>query len=216
MKNFTGERKEGGFGGGYKGSNGGGRPFQKKSWGNDRNSSDRPVVMHKATCNECGKTCEVPFRPTGEKPVYCNDCFNKKRDPSDSRGAKSSYDDRAPKYPQRDFNDRHAPRPEFRSEARTERPNYKPTISADETKKQLTDIGFKLDRLIAAMEKMTKPTSPVAAPVVSAPKTESKKVVVAPKVESKKAPTKVATPRVVKKVVSKAAPAKKVIAKKKK
>lgn len=31
--------------------------------------------MHKATCADCGNRCEVPFRPTGDKPVYCSDCF---------------------------------------------------------------------------------------------------------------------------------------------
>ena len=33
--------------------------------------------MHKATCAECGKSCEVPFRPSGDKPVYCSNCFSK-------------------------------------------------------------------------------------------------------------------------------------------
>lgn len=33
--------------------------------------------MHKATCSECGKICEVPFRPTGERPVFCSFCFDK-------------------------------------------------------------------------------------------------------------------------------------------
>ena len=28
-----------------------------------------------ATCAQCGKTCEVPFRPNGSRPVYCSDCF---------------------------------------------------------------------------------------------------------------------------------------------
>jgi len=38
--------------------------------------------MFKAICANCGKDCEVPFRPTGDKPVYCSDCFEKmgKRD----------------------------------------------------------------------------------------------------------------------------------------
>jgi len=36
--------------------------------------SGRPS-MHRATCSECGKPCEVPFKPTGDKPVYCSDCF---------------------------------------------------------------------------------------------------------------------------------------------
>ncbi len=34
--------------------------------------------MFKATCANCGKSCEVPFRPTGDKPVYCRDCFAKR------------------------------------------------------------------------------------------------------------------------------------------
>lgn len=33
--------------------------------------------MHRATCNKCGRDCEVPFRPTGERPVFCQDCFKK-------------------------------------------------------------------------------------------------------------------------------------------
>ena len=31
--------------------------------------------MHPAVCAECGKDTEVPFRPTGERPVYCSDCY---------------------------------------------------------------------------------------------------------------------------------------------
>jgi CxxC-x17-CxxC domain-containing protein len=35
--------------------------------------------MHEAICAECGRTCQVPFRPSGDKPVYCSDCFAQKR-----------------------------------------------------------------------------------------------------------------------------------------
>ena len=31
-------------------------------------------------CDKCGKETTVPFRPTGNKPIYCRDCFNKKDD----------------------------------------------------------------------------------------------------------------------------------------
>jgi CxxC-x17-CxxC domain-containing protein len=31
--------------------------------------------MHPATCADCGNQCEVPFKPTGEKPVFCSNCF---------------------------------------------------------------------------------------------------------------------------------------------
>lgn len=35
--------------------------------------------MHKATCEECKKECEVPFKPSGDRPVYCKECFSKRR-----------------------------------------------------------------------------------------------------------------------------------------
>lgn len=35
--------------------------------------------MHDAKCAECGASTKVPFKPTGERPVYCSDCFQKKR-----------------------------------------------------------------------------------------------------------------------------------------
>ena len=35
--------------------------------------------MHKATCSECGKECEVPFKPTEGRPVYCRECYAKKK-----------------------------------------------------------------------------------------------------------------------------------------
>tara|TARA_Y100000310_G_C20675397_1_gene812757 strand:+ start:2482 stop:2715 length:234 start_codon:yes stop_codon:yes gene_type:complete len=38
-----------------------------------------PREMHKATCSECGKECEVPFKPTEGRPVFCRDCFAKKK-----------------------------------------------------------------------------------------------------------------------------------------
>jgi CxxC-x17-CxxC domain-containing protein len=37
------------------------------------NKNSRP--MHSAVCAECGKNCEVPFKPSGDRPVYCQGCF---------------------------------------------------------------------------------------------------------------------------------------------
>ena len=36
--------------------------------------------MHTAVCADCGAETKVPFKPTGERPVYCNECFQKRRD----------------------------------------------------------------------------------------------------------------------------------------
>ncbi len=33
--------------------------------------------MFQTECDKCGDACEVPFRPTGERPVYCRGCFEK-------------------------------------------------------------------------------------------------------------------------------------------
>src|SRR5438309_1109743 len=35
-----------------------------------------PREMTAVTCSSCGKATEVPFVPTGDRPVYCSDCFS--------------------------------------------------------------------------------------------------------------------------------------------
>ena len=45
----------------------------------DRGSNRGPVTMHQAVCDKCRKECEVPFRPTSGKPVYCSSCFEDKK-----------------------------------------------------------------------------------------------------------------------------------------
>lgn len=34
--------------------------------------------MHPVVCAECGKDTEVPFKPTGDRPVYCRECFDRR------------------------------------------------------------------------------------------------------------------------------------------
>jgi CxxC-x17-CxxC domain-containing protein len=38
-----------------------------------------PREMFSATCASCGREAQVPFRPSGAKPVYCSDCFTSQR-----------------------------------------------------------------------------------------------------------------------------------------
>jgi len=33
--------------------------------------------MHKAICADCGKECEVPFKPIEGRKIYCRDCYRK-------------------------------------------------------------------------------------------------------------------------------------------
>ena len=60
--NFRGNRSGGGF---------------KK-----RGFNDGPREMHKTTCSECKNECEVPFKPVNGKPVYCRECYIKKKEGS--------------------------------------------------------------------------------------------------------------------------------------
>ena len=41
----------------------------------------RERVLHKAVCADCKKGCEVPFKPSGDRPVYCKECFAKRKNP---------------------------------------------------------------------------------------------------------------------------------------
>lgn len=57
--------------------------FDTKRFENTRqnNRSDKGFrsnekKMYTATCADCGNRCEVPFRPSGDKPVYCSNCFD--------------------------------------------------------------------------------------------------------------------------------------------
>lgn len=67
-----------------RGRSGGGRGFERRGF-NDRGSRG-PAQMHQAVCDNCRKDCEVPFRPTSGKPIYCKNCFESNRG-SDSRPA---------------------------------------------------------------------------------------------------------------------------------
>ena len=49
--------------------------YQQDGGGFDRG----PREMHKATCADCQKECEVPFKPSGNRPVYCRECFSKRK-----------------------------------------------------------------------------------------------------------------------------------------
>ena len=111
-----------------------GRPsFPKKSWG-DRGAGNREAaVMHKATCSDCGKSCEVPFRPSGEKPVYCNDCFGGKRGQSTEGFVRKEFSNPAP----------------ARATGESNRGN-------DDVKRQLEAVNAKLERLIQTVDTLVR------------------------------------------------------------
>lgn len=87
-------------GGGF----GGGRNSNRSGFGGGSDRSD----LYKAVCAECGKDCQVPFRPTGTRPVYCSECFEAQNGGSDRgprresqnsfRGGRQQMFDRRPSF----------------------------------------------------------------------------------------------------------------------
>jgi len=89
MGNFRSDnRREGGFGrdrprfgnrrtGGFSGRSESG--FGDRRGFRDRNSRGfgerRAFQRTEVTCDKCGKQCDVPFKPTSGKPIFCRECF---------------------------------------------------------------------------------------------------------------------------------------------
>jgi len=110
--------------GGY--SRGGDRP----SFGGPGFKRDSGETF-KATCSKCHKSCDVPFRPNGKKPVFCRDCFVR----DDARPTGGTYEKRS-------FNQERS----FSAPQQTEDPR----IGA--MQRELTTIHAKLDGLIKSLE----------------------------------------------------------------
>jgi len=69
------------------------RPRRPEGRSFERRDSDRPrsrnsgLELHRVVCARCGESCEVPFKPTNSKPVYCRDCFKKNESSDDEKFA---------------------------------------------------------------------------------------------------------------------------------
>jgi CxxC-x17-CxxC domain-containing protein len=142
--------------GGHGGSRfGGGRP--------SRPGFDRPrpqfggghkegIELFDAICSKCGNACQVPFRPNGQKPVYCRACFGS---PAQAPAGRENFIRRdVPMAPMAPI----APRIEDRSIA--------------DLKQQMSAMNAKMDNILRIVETLSKqkPVVPVAPAVtVSAP-----------------------------------------------
>lgn len=168
------------FGGGKK--FGGDKKFGTTGRGHDR--GDRKSAgseMFSAVCSECRKSCEVPFRPSGDKPVFCRDCFGNK-----DKGA--SRDFRGSERASSDF--RKDSRPAYREETRAPRPEH--GGGNEEMKRRIESIESKINRILEYMNTQTQALSrnTVVAGEVSIPKKERK-----PKVDKKAVVVKKKAPK---------------------
>ena len=42
--------------------------------------------LYDVKCAKCGKQTQVPFKPSGDRPVYCRDCYMEQRKGGMGRG----------------------------------------------------------------------------------------------------------------------------------
>lgn len=193
---FGGGSRGGSFGGGNRGGSsfGGGRSSARPG-----NRDFRESQMFSATCAECQKTCEVPFRPSGDKPVYCSYCFSKHKEDGGDHPRRNDRNDRRDERPHSATNSFASRTPSF---------DRAPKAQADNTlvldlKKQIENVNNKLDKVMELLKRGdsvevkkapetkvdVKALSAVVKKAIVAP--ASKKVVVAAKVAVAKKPVKV-------------------------
>jgi CxxC-x17-CxxC domain-containing protein len=178
----------------------GGRPKSDANYGpkkrfesNDRGprrddrGGERKIELFTTACTTCGKSCEVPFKPDGTKPVLCRDCFAAKNAGGDNArsGNRFPSNDLAQRKPERSFD---APRVE-----------RAPGISKEDfaaLSRHVTALDAKINEILELVKSahVVVEKSSVAAEVATGEEVTIKKV---------RKPKKVT--KVVKKVVKKAA-----------
>jgi len=45
-------------------------------------NGSRERTYTQVICADCSKECEIPFKPSGGRPVYCKECFSKRKEGS--------------------------------------------------------------------------------------------------------------------------------------
>ena len=154
--------------------------------GNDR-GGERKIELFTTACTTCGKSCEVPFKPDGTKPVLCRDCFAAKNAGGDNArgGNRFPSNDFAPRKPERSFD--------------TPRLERTPGVSREDfaaLSRHVTALDAKINEILAIVKTAhaVVEKSPVAAEATTGEEVTIKK-------EQK---PKKAAKKVVKKVVKKA------------
>ncbi len=58
-------------------------------------------TLYQAVCADCRKQCEVPFKPTGERPVFCKACFAQRKSGGNGMKGNNQQPNAAPVQPTR-------------------------------------------------------------------------------------------------------------------
>ncbi len=163
----------------------------------------KDVQLFTTNCTTCGKSCEVPFRPDGTKPVLCRDCFTTKNTsptnmtPSRDRFTQNEYAGR---------------RPERTYELRTAPVSTISTSTADIARlvKQLAVLETKVSQILESISLSEKVIAALPRSVANVVLSNVAVPAEATEAKEAKATTKIRKPKKVTPAIKKAAAKKKV------
>ena len=107
------------------------------SFGGRRNGGE--TQLFDAVCSKCGNACQVPFRPTGQKPVYCNACY------SEQLGGSR----------ERDFSRRDNHSRSFDSRMENRGMENRATENNSNVERQIVNINSKIDSILEILKTMS-------------------------------------------------------------
>ncbi len=110
-------------------------------------NSRAKTTMHKTVCDACHKPCEVPFKPNGQKQVFCDACFAKTR-----QTETSDYVRRKDKTV---FDGPDSGKPFQTSETFTSSIATPGDAKIAELKREINSVNAKLDKLIDLVSKLS-------------------------------------------------------------
>jgi CxxC-x17-CxxC domain-containing protein len=130
----------------------GGRTSGGSRFGNPDRSEPRPsrpafgrsstkssgFELHEVTCDKCGVKCDIPFKPTNNKPVYCRACF-RKNEITEPRAGPDRFESRG--------RDRFESKPRFEEFKQPSNAN-----NASPSSEDLDKINRKLDKIMKALK----------------------------------------------------------------
>jgi CxxC-x17-CxxC domain-containing protein len=145
---FNGNKKQKGAKTRYKSSFGGQSSYGgKRSYGGNKSSGAGPSNWknggmrkegHQATCGDCSKSCTVPFKPNGKKPVLCSSCF---------RGNEGGFEKK--RFGDKPSYGRSNDRSSFNRSS--DRPSFNRQSSGPDLKREIDQVNRKLDQILALL-----------------------------------------------------------------
>ncbi len=158
--------------------------------------------LFSATCSECTKRCDVPFRPSPNKPVYCSACFGMKKSANESRDS-GNRNNRFDRGSDRNERPEHTKPPRDQRSPRHDPTRGRGTDGITELKQQISGLEQKLNKILDLINPPV-PSQKIPTTVKNEKIVEETPKKKPKKAASKKPAVKKAAKKVAKKVTKKA------------